>query len=73
MDLTTYSSKIPGDKGNYDWECSFDKTGKGGSVRGYLGITTFEGGTIKDRILLSPDQVQELAKFIKTRIRTSVY
>jgi len=62
--LTTYSEKIKGSEGNYDWEVRFDLTD------GFLGITQFEGQTVKDRVLLSPAQVRQLLAFVtekKTR------
>lgn len=68
MTITRYSDKIEGDRGNYKWDASFDLTG------GYLGITQAEDGKIKDRVLLSPKQVNELAAFLeqhKTRPRRS--
>lgn len=55
---TRYSEKIKGDRGNFDWEVRFDVTG------GHLGITQFEGAAVKDRVLLSPAQVQELLDFV---------
>lgn len=55
---THYSEKIKGDRGNFDWAVRFDISG------GYLGITQFEGEAIKDRVLLSPTQVQELLGFV---------
>ncbi len=57
-DDTKYSDKIDGDRGNYGWPVRFDKTG-----RGYLGITQFDGETVKDRVLLSPKQVKALITF----------
>jgi hypothetical protein len=57
---TYYSEKIKGARGNYDWAARFDVTD------GYVGITQFEGEAIKDRVLLSPAQVQELLEFVGT-------
>ena len=51
--------KIAGDKSNYQWGARFDVTG-----RGYVGITQFDGGVVKDRVLLSPKQVSELVAFV---------
>ena len=56
--LTTYSEKIKGSEGNYDWQVRFDLTD------GFLGITQFEGETVKDRVLLSPAQARELVNFV---------
>lgn len=55
---TYYSEKIKGSRGNYDWAARFDVTD------GYVGITQFEGETVKDRVLLSPAQVQEFLEFV---------
>lgn len=57
--LTTYSEKINGSRGNYGWEVRFDLTDNE-----YLGITQFDGETVKDRVLLSPAQVKELVSFV---------
>jgi len=58
-DITTYSAKIPGVRGNYGWPIRFDL-----SNDGFLGITQFDGEAVKDRILLSPRQVKELLTFV---------
>jgi hypothetical protein len=58
---TTYSEKVKGARGNYGWLARFDLTD------GYLGITQFEGEKVKDRVLLSPAQVQELLNFIGSK------
>jgi hypothetical protein len=55
---TKYSDKIAGDKGNYNCEVRFDLT-----ENKYLGITQFDGDTVKDRVLLSPKQVKALIAF----------
>lgn len=57
-DATKYSEAVKGDRGNYEWGASFDLTG------GYLGITQTEDDKVKDRVLLSPKQVEELTKFL---------
>lgn len=54
---TIYSDQIAGARGNYNWPVRFDSTD------GHLGITQTEGDKVKDRVLLSPKQVQELIKF----------
>jgi hypothetical protein len=59
---THYSDWIDGARGNYDWPVRYDRTD------GYLGISQIEGG--KDRVLLSPKQVQELIKFIEQQPRS---
>lgn len=56
---THYSDEIPGARGNYNWPVTYDLTG------GFLGITQKdENGKVKDRILLSPKQAQELTRFL---------
>ena len=55
---TTYSKRFDGDRGNFKWPARYDLTDR------YLGITQFEGDQVKDRVLLSPDQVKELIDFI---------
>ena len=55
---TYYSEKIRGAQGNYGWAVGFDITD------GYIGITQFDGETVKDRVLLSPAQARELVEFI---------
>lgn len=54
---TKYSDKIPGDRGNYKWSVQLDLTD------GYLGITQFDGDEVKERVLLSPKQVEALLDF----------
>lgn len=56
---TTYSEKIKGAPGNYNWQVRFDDTD------GFLGITQFDGEVVKDRVLLSPAQVMELLSFVR--------
>lgn len=58
---TRYSDTIKGSRGNFDWLARFDLT------NGHLGITQFEGDAVKDRVLLSPAQVQELLNFISKK------
>lgn len=55
---TVYSDRVQGDKGNYDWPVIFDKT------RGYVGIVQYDDTGVQ-RVLLSPDQIKALVKFIK--------
>lgn len=55
---TQYSERIKGARGNYGWQVRFDMT------NGYLGITQIDGEAVKDRVLLSPAQVQELLDFV---------
>lgn len=55
---TTYSERIRGARGNYNWQARFDLTDS------YLGITQFDGEAVKDRVLLSPAQVKELVNFV---------
>lgn len=62
IDAAKYSKKVEGNRGNYNWPVRFDITGNG-----YLGITQFEGDTVKDHVLLSPKQVHKLMVFAKKR------
>ena len=57
------SEMIEGTERNWNWPVRFDKSGS------FLGITQFdEGGRrVKDRVLLSPKQVEELTKFLGTQ------
>lgn len=55
---THYSDEIPGAKQNYDLSVTFDLTD------GFLGISQKDAGVVKDRVLLSPKQVEELTKFL---------
>lgn len=63
MSPTKYSDTIYGDRGNFEWPSRFDWTG------GYLGITQTEDGAVKDRVLLSPEQVKELMDFVEKNKR----
>ena len=58
---TRYSDEIPGARGNYKWPARFDLTD------GFLGISQSENGKVKDRVLLSPQQVQEMIAFVGGR------
>ena len=65
-DITTYSDKIPGEHGNYGWSVRFDNTGPADYIHepGYIGIIQYdEHGNLKERVLLSPDQMEALIKF----------
>jgi hypothetical protein len=53
-----YSEKINGSPRNYGWAVRFDLSD------GFLGITQFEGETVKDRVLLSPAQMRQLVEFV---------
>ena len=71
QDFTVYHKWIPGDAGNYNYEISFDKTGRLRSKNGYIGINLrdTERGRM-ERILLNPKQAKQLADFIlKTVIK----
>lgn len=59
--ITTYSKDIPGARGNYEWPVRFDVTD------GFVGVTQFDGNKVKDRVLLSPEQVKKLIAFIKSK------
>lgn len=61
--ITTYSPKIEGERGNYEWPVQLDLTD------GFLGITQWDGGLVKDRVLLSPKQVKELLAFVNSKSR----
>jgi hypothetical protein len=66
-EVTTYSEVIPGEEANYKWAVRFDNTGPEKYVGepGYIGVTQFdENGAVKERVLLSPRQAQELRDFI---------
>lgn len=56
--ITRYSERINGSPRNYNWPVRFDVTD------GYVGITQMEGDVVKDRVLLSPAQVQQLLEFV---------
>lgn len=57
-DHTYYSKDIRGDSRNYGWKVSFDVTD------GYLGINQMDdAGAVKDRVLLSPQQMRDLVDF----------
>lgn len=64
MDTTTYSDEIKGERRNYNWSVGFDWT-----TGGFLGITQKDGADVKDRVLLSPEQVKELTAFIDANKR----
>jgi hypothetical protein len=57
---TYYSERIKGERRNYNWPVRFDLTD------GLLGITQLGDETVRDRVLLSPKQVQEMLKFLKS-------
>lgn len=61
-DRTDYSDEIAGSRGNYNWPVRFDMSGTG-----FLGISQFENGVPKERVLLSPKQVKELLAFVRAR------
>lgn len=66
--VTMYSEKFSGDKGNYDWAVRFDNTGPADYCHepGYFGITQFdEYGKAKGRVLMTWQQAEEFAKFIR--------
>lgn len=59
---TYYSDEIAGTRGNFNWTTTFDFTD------GYVGITQKEeNGTVKDRVLLSSKQAEELVAFIERK------
>lgn len=55
---TRYSEKIKGNRANHNFQSRFDLSD------GYLGITQWDGASVTDRVLLSPEQVQELLDFV---------
>ncbi len=63
------SDKIAGDEGNYEWSVRFDKTHRDQITPvdrlGYIGITQYKDGGEIERVILSPNQVWELKKFIE--------
>jgi hypothetical protein len=59
MPTTRYSIRVKGNKSNYFLDAQFDLTSDG-----YLGITQD-----KDRVLLTPDQIATLVKFLGSRAR----
>jgi hypothetical protein len=60
---TTYSKKIPGERGNFQLRVRFDQTD------GFIGITQFDDDGVSDRVLLSRKQVDELLKFISKSLK----
>jgi hypothetical protein len=63
-DRTYYSDEVAGARGNYNWPVTYDVTG------GYVGITQkADDGTVKDRVLLSPEQVKALTEFLAQQRR----
>lgn len=59
-ELTRESEPVAGARGNWHWPVRYDLTS------GYLGITQYEtDGAVKDRVLLSPDQVRALVAFVR--------
>jgi hypothetical protein len=59
-DRICYSKNILGNWRNYKWSVRFDIT-----TDGFLGITQFDGPILKDRVLMTPAQVQKLLKFLE--------
>lgn len=57
---TVYSDEMAGDDGNYDWSIRVDYT-----ARGYVGITQYEGGCVKDRVLLTEAQWRAAVRFVE--------
>ena len=60
--VTRYGGKIDGDSGNYGWHVRFDANDDG-----YVGISQYDGQTLTDRVLLSPNQVRALVTFVGKR------
>ena len=58
---TRYSKRIKGAPSNWNLAARFDLT------EGHLGIVNFDGPKVTDRVLLSPEQVRELRKFLRER------
>ena len=56
---TVYSDVVPGVAGNHDQSVRFDYQD------GFVGIVKFDGGSVTDRVLLSPGQVRALYRFLK--------
>ena len=57
-EVTRYSERIQGDRGNHKLAVSFDLTGS------HLGINQYDGDRM-DRVLLSPAQVKALIAFVR--------
>jgi len=65
-DVTAYSDKIRGDRKNHFWSVRFDNTGPADYPHepGFIGITQYdEDGAVKERVLLSPEQMRKLIEF----------
>lgn len=60
-EITEYGEHVEGDAGNYFWKTRFNITD------GYVGITQSDAPHVNDtsRVLLSPDQVKALIRFVK--------
>jgi hypothetical protein len=58
---TRYSARIKGQASNWDLAAKFDMTA------GHLGITNYDGPKVTNRVLLSPEQVRELKKFLRVK------
>lgn len=58
---TVYSETVKGHARNWRRDARFDKTD------GFIGISMFEDGKCDDRVLLSPQQIRELFKFVGRR------
>ena len=56
--ITHYSEKLDGEPANHNLVARYDITD------GLLGVTQWDGDTVKDRVLLSPNQVKELLAFV---------
>lgn len=70
MEITMYSVEVPGDERNHNSTVKFDKSGRSGLKRGYLGISQIDPTTHQiDRVLLSPTQIKALLKFLDKPIR----
>lgn len=60
-DTTEYSDRFAGDKRNHNLPVRFDMT-----TGGYLGITQWDSDStkVRDRVLLSPEQVEHLMVWV---------
>ena len=57
--ISEFSRQIPGTRGNFHWPVRFD------ILDGYVGISQLHpAGGQWERVLLSPNQVSALAKFL---------
>lgn len=59
-DETVYSDMIEGDKTNHEMPVRFDLSGCG-----YVRVVQYDGEMVKDVVLMTPKQFNELVKFVR--------